>query len=79
MFVILCVLGVKAGLERKSTSRFNYNSVQKIIRIEFHFPESMCGKYKVFTTYLQNISHIALDECYLGFISSIPGQTEVQK
>lgn len=51
VFVVLCVLEVKAGWEGESTFRFNYNYVQKII-----FMQSLiCQKQ-----YVANIKHLLL-------------------
>lgn len=78
MFVILCVLGGKAG-PGESTFRFNYNCVQKVIHMLSLISQNQCLANIKCLRLLYKIFHMALDECFLGVISCAPGQTEVRK
>lgn len=72
MFVVVCVLGVKAGLGGKTTPQFSYNSVQKTIPVlSLNSQNQSVANIKLLPLSYR-IFHKAVDKGSLGVGSSTP-------
>lgn len=70
-------LGAKAGLEGEATPQFNYNSVQKTMHVLSSSSQNQSVANVKHSPLSYKIFHKAVDESYLGVISSTPARTEV--